>query len=741
MRTRRKWALAIVVLFGSVALAHADGLEQTHQTVPSASFSFMSDLQTFLKREDANRYADLFSNVVSRGGLHGTAAGLTATPSTLTAYPSGYYVTEDASITYPDNSICWVIAHTAMSGNLASFVRVANTHYLINCSSSAQPPTPDNAVWLMRVTTSGGAITAVLDYRQLATHISDACVYHTLDAAVAAYSTTVGELLIGCRLPVQQDTTVPATLHLVFAPRGQLDLEDVTTDLTINGRLTASPTQQIFTGNGRYNITFAAGTVAFITPQNYGALGDGVANDGAIIQGILTDWSSTATLYFPCGTYNGSASITIPAIDGIRLVGAGSCTVLKNTATNNGIFGLTAGADKFELSYMKLEGSGTLAVLGRGLIYINSSGAATPTTHAHIHHVWFAAPSTSGISGNCLTDSTIESNFFYVEGVDYGEHGIYLSNAGCPSARLKVHNNYLYNTATGNSAGITIRQWQDSSIVGNTIIGWKYNILPVIDTAGAPTGIIISDNLLIDASTDSVNFFYESGTDLPRFIKLDHNLLTGAGRNGIRADQIADCSISDNLITRNAESGMRMNGMVRCLIASNKITDNDYDTDGSGGDDSSGIRLNTNNTDNKFLLNDVTVSTTASYQKYGISIGSSGNTGNFFIANIWADNRTAERDVGSSTNTWLNVDTNGSWSTGRVDNALIGLPEDRGTCTFSAATSKVCSLGTTQPDNLYYVLTTCNANKTFWVNTKTTTTFTLNASSSSSDNCDWILLR
>ena len=734
-------ALAIVVLFGSVALAHADGLEQTHQTIPSASFSFMSDLQTFLKREDAARYADLFSNVVSQGGLHSTVAGLTATPSALIAYPSGIYVTEDASITYPDNSICWVIAHKDMSGNLASFVRVANTHYLINCSSSQQPPTPNNAVWLMRVTTSGGAITAVSDYRQLAAHVSDACVYHTLDAAVAAYGSTVGELVVGCRLPVQQDTTVPSTLHLVITPRGQLDLEDATTDLIINGKLTTSPIQHIFTGAGRYNITFASGTVAFVTPQNYGALGNGVQDDGTIIQGILTTFPTAAVLYFPCGTYLGSASITIPAIDGIRVVGSGSCTILKNSSANNGVFGVTAGADKFELSYVKLEGSGSLAVLGRGLVYFNAAGTATPTTHAHIHHVWFAAPSTSGVSGNCLTDSTIESNFFYAEGADYGEHGIYLSNAGCASSRLKVHNNYLYNTATGNSGGITMRQWTDSSVVGNTIIGWKYNVLPVIDTLGSPTNILIADNLLIGASTDSVNFFYESGTDFPKYIQLTNNQITGAGRNGIRSDQLSDCTISNNHITLNAESGMRMNSMVRCLVSSNKITDNDSDTNGSSGDDSSGIRLNTNNASNKFLLNDVTVSTTSSYQKYGISIGSTGNTGNYFVANILADNRTAERDVGSSANTWLNVDTNGTWSVGKVDNALIGLPEDRGTCTFSAATSKVCALAAAQPDNLYYVVTTCNANKTFWVNTKTTTTFTLNASSSSSDNCDWILLR
>ena len=63
------------------ALALADGTEQTHQTVPSANSSFIPDLQNYLKREDANRLADLSPSVIVQGGLHSTIASLTATAS------------------------------------------------------------------------------------------------------------------------------------------------------------------------------------------------------------------------------------------------------------------------------------------------------------------------------------------------------------------------------------------------------------------------------------------------------------------------------------------------------------------------------------------------------------------------------------------------------------------------------------------------------------------------------------
>ena len=155
-------ALAIVLLLS--VLAHTSQAA-THQTVPSANFSFIPDLQTFLRSEDASRHADLYPNAVVSGGIHSTAAGLTGSPSALLAYLSGTYTTETGTITYPNTSVCWVIAHPDTTGNVGSFTRVSGTHYLLNCGSIPQPTLPTlpsmASVYLMKVTTTGGAITEV----------------------------------------------------------------------------------------------------------------------------------------------------------------------------------------------------------------------------------------------------------------------------------------------------------------------------------------------------------------------------------------------------------------------------------------------------------------------------------------------------------------------------------------------------------------------------------------------------
>jgi len=256
---RARLALAIVVLFGSVALAHADGLEQTHQTVPSASFSFMSDLQTFLKREDANRLADLSSNAVISGGIHSTAAGLVGSPSSLTAYLAGYYVTEDATITYPDASTCWVIAHTTMTGNQGSFTRVSNTHYLINCGSTPQPALPDSSsVYLMQVTTSGGAITAVTDLRPYGGSIGfDLCKYSKLSTALTALGTRQAHLLLTCSLPVDANASIPTTAHILPSRSGRFAVESgVTIAMDSPSQISPGTVWPLFTGASTAPVSF-----------------------------------------------------------------------------------------------------------------------------------------------------------------------------------------------------------------------------------------------------------------------------------------------------------------------------------------------------------------------------------------------------------------------------------------------------------------------------------------------------
>ena len=162
----RRFALAIALLLALAAPAFA--ATQAHQTVPSATASFMTDLQNFLRVEDANRFTDQFTPFVVSGGIHATGAGLTGTPTALIAYPGGYYTTESAAITYPNNVTCWVVATPTTTWTLSgAFSRVSGTKYAIECVSGTQPTAPANSVYLMKVTTVGGAITAVVDLRNL----------------------------------------------------------------------------------------------------------------------------------------------------------------------------------------------------------------------------------------------------------------------------------------------------------------------------------------------------------------------------------------------------------------------------------------------------------------------------------------------------------------------------------------------------------------------------------------------
>lgn len=161
---RLLWACLSLLLLPT--LLYAAGNEQTHNTIPTSNASFITTLQSFLKQEDAKRYQEHFVEMVLSGGTHGTVGSLVGAPGSLVAYPGGYYTTETSgTITYVNNSTCYAIAHKDLTGNLSNFVRVAGTHYLIDCISAPKPALPAASVWLMQVTTAGGAITAVTDLR------------------------------------------------------------------------------------------------------------------------------------------------------------------------------------------------------------------------------------------------------------------------------------------------------------------------------------------------------------------------------------------------------------------------------------------------------------------------------------------------------------------------------------------------------------------------------------------------
>jgi hypothetical protein len=151
--------------FASTASLTSAADSHTHTTVPQQNSSFIGDLQTFLKGEDAARYINQFSGMVVSGGVDATGGTLTHTPTSLTAYPGGYYTTETGSVTYVSNSTCYLIAHRLTTGNLGTFQRQSGTHYLTDCTSPSKPALPSDSLWLATVVTNGSSVTAYTDLR------------------------------------------------------------------------------------------------------------------------------------------------------------------------------------------------------------------------------------------------------------------------------------------------------------------------------------------------------------------------------------------------------------------------------------------------------------------------------------------------------------------------------------------------------------------------------------------------
>lgn len=103
----------------------------------------------------------------------------------------------------------------------------------------------------------------------------------------------------------------------------------------------------------------------------------------------------------------------------------------------------------------------------------------------------------------------------------------------------------------------------------------------------------------------------------------------------------------------------------------------------------------------------------------------------------------------------LTTNVNNSAAAGQVflfdQGALIGMTglsgsystasNTNGTCTFAASTTCTVTFGTAQTDTSYKIQLGCNANKTFYWSSKTTSGFTINGSSSGSDACDWWITR
>jgi len=106
-----------------------------------------------------------------------------------------------------------------------------------------------------------------------------------------------------------------------------------------------------------------SGAPSVCNARDYGAVGNGIANDTAAIQRALTDAQALARpLYIPAGNYLCTGPLTAHNID---IYGDGRSTSLSFSALGTGIAALTAGCDSFRggsVRRLSLNGPGSYAL-------------------------------------------------------------------------------------------------------------------------------------------------------------------------------------------------------------------------------------------------------------------------------------------------------------------------------------------------------------------------------------------
>ena len=155
--------------------------QDTHHPLPStaAPSTFNLRLNNFLTKEPADRTADATtrSEWVVSGCLAADAAARVLSPFACTAYTrKGHYALQAstgidlAAAPGPacaTTDLAWVIISDGLTAPGGNFVQVGSSQYWVDCASTAQPQTPDNAALLFVAQVSGGA-TTVRDLRKLA---------------------------------------------------------------------------------------------------------------------------------------------------------------------------------------------------------------------------------------------------------------------------------------------------------------------------------------------------------------------------------------------------------------------------------------------------------------------------------------------------------------------------------------------------------------------------------------------
>ncbi len=277
-------------------------------------------------------------------------------------------------------------------------------------------------------------------------------------------------------------------------------------------------------------------SASYLTPEQYGAVGDDITNDAAAFASLITAASSLGVpIFIPGKTYLISSTLTIPS--NLRIMGSGNASVL-HTTSNIPILTFTS-ASNITVTDLVLKGSGTGASQ-RG-VYANGN-------------VGFTQLSLQNIISRC--------GF-----VNFGGDGIYVNFVIGSSAGGNHEGTYQISDSwfTGCATGIKFDTRGEYNNVSNCKFYLNTTAVNIIGGNNNIVGGNITDNtngLVIGAGTND-------GHCMVSAVKINHNTTNVSCASTATGYAIANCAIIGGAISLNACNDIRF---YHCEISSSPIT-------------------------------------------------------------------------------------------------------------------------------------------------------------------------
>ena len=352
-------------------------------------------------------------------------------------------------------------------------------------------------------------------------------------------------------------------------------------------------------------IPVASNSATYVNVKDYGAIGNGVADDTTAINTALAVLNGTlgGTLYFPRGTYKITSTLVIPILVGgasrIRFLGEGfASTITPGSAMTTMVKVLGSLTSIEELNF---ENSGGLATRA---VQVGDTGSTPglPASGQNVYirgnrfssfavgiYAWdftsidvignvFVACTTSYYSGDNSNDSKIIGNF-----IQGGGPCLYFTRGGAGGQQAEgviIAANTIFSNGTNSGSGIVFNGGLEIKIFDNVIgevtqypssaPGWGVEL----DGSTYPIAFAqVTNNWMGGSTTGAVKNgfggFYTHGT--VQSVKVMGNTISTFSGYGIDLDGagVVDCVISGNTIYNVNTADISLNNPVRIFVKNN----------------------------------------------------------------------------------------------------------------------------------------------------------------------------